>query len=659
MRFRPEVMTRRLVAIMFTDIAGFTALAQTDEAAALRLLHDQERLVRPLLATHRGRKVKSMGDGLLLEFENALDAVECGVALQRQARERNAQEGAQPLHLRVGIHLGDVQRQGSDILGDAVNIASRIEPLADPGGICISAQVFDQVRNKVASPLAKLGSKTLKGVQEPIDVYQVVLPWSEPVAIPTEPVERPQPRLAVLPFTNMSPDPNDEFFADGLTEEITSELSRVPGLQVIARTSVMRYKSVPKTIGEVGKELRVGSALEGSVRKAGTKIRVTAQLIDVASESHVWSASFDRELDDVFRVQSEIARGVSEALELRLLPSDGERHRTPSRSRADAFSLYLKGRVALGHPGGENELRTALECLRQAVEKDPELVPAWVSLCIAFHSLGDRGYYPMEEALRKSKEAISEALRLAPRSAEAHVALAAIAHHECDWEMSEREDRRALDLNPNLVGAHLQYCTLLYATGRTREAMEHAGQALDLDPLSAAPHAVMGQLLRLSGRWDEAAAHFRNAIEIDAGNPFWHLGLGGAFVMQGLIAEGIAEIERANASAEGKDPHMLAQLAWAYAKAGRTDDVARIRSRMVEDAERGRGSPGAMAGVFAVSGNTDMALEWLEKSRKDPGGFPPTLVFELWFENLRSNSRFVRFCRSMGLKEPSPQRELE
>jgi len=652
-------MPRRLAAIMYTDIAGFTPLAQEDEPGALHLLQEQDRLFRPILEAHHGRKVKSMGDGLLIEFPNALDAVECGVALQHKVHERNTQRDSQPLRIRVGIHLGDVQRRGIDILGDAVNIASRIEPLAEPGGVCLSAQVYDQVRNKVACPLEKLGTKTLKGVREPIDVYRVVLPWSEPEATPAEPEARSMPRLAVLPFTNMSPDPHDEYFADGLTEEITSELSKVPGLQVIARTSVMRYKSAPKTIGEVGKELRIGSALEGSVRKAGTKIRVTAQLIDVSTEAHVWSGSFDRELDDVFRVQSEIARGVSEALELRLLPSDREGHRTPSRSKADAFSLYLRGRVALDHPGGENQLRTALECLRQAVEKDPELVPAWVCLGNTYHSLGDRGYHSMGEALRKSKEAISEALLLDPRSAEAHVARAAIAYHECDWEMAEREDRQALALNPNLVGAHLQYSGLLHVTGRIREAMEHAGRALDLDPLSGAPHAQMGGLLNYTGRWVEAAPHWRNAIEIDDTNPFWRAGLGIALVMQGSIAEGTAEIERANALAEGEDPHLLTHLAWAYSKVGRSDDLARIRSRMLEEGGPGKGSPSAMAGVFAVSGNTDLALEWLEKSRKDPGGFSPTLVFLPWFETLRSNSGFVSFCHSMGLKEPSASRELE
>jgi len=652
-------MPRRLAAIMFTDIAGYTALAQQDEAAALRLLREQERLVRPLLAIHRGRKVKSIGDGLLLEFVNALDAVQCGLELQRLVGERNAQEGVHPLRLRIGIHLGDVQSQGSDILGDAVNIAARIEPLAEPGGVCLSAQVFDQVRNKVACPLEKLGPKTLKGVREPVDVYRVVLPWSPTEASPEEPTTRATPRLAVLPFANLSPDPHDEYFADGLTEEVTSELSKVPGLQVIARTSVMRYKTAPKTIGEVGKELRIGSALEGSVRKAGSKIRVTAQLIDVASESHVWSASFDRELDDVLRVQSEIARGVSGALELRLLPSEREEHRTPSRSKADAFALYLKGRVAFEHPGGESELRTALDCLRQAVAKDPELVPAWFSLSNTYHALGDRGYDPMAEALRKSRESVAEALRLDPRSAEAHLALADIAHHECDWATSERENRQALDLNPNLVGAHLQYSLLLYITGRTREALEHAGHALDLDPLSGGSQSWMGNLLGYCGRWMEATAHWRNAIEIDDRNPFWHSGLGTALVMQGSIVEGTAEIERANALAEWNDAYLSVQLAWAYSKAGRADDVARIRSKIVEDSERGRGSSHFIAGIFAVSGDTERALEWIEKSRKDPGGFPPTLVFMPWFESLRTDPRFVRICRSLGLKEPASQQELQ
>ena len=262
---------------MFTDLAGFTPLAQADEAGALRLLKEQEKMIRPILETHRGRKVKSMGDGLLIEFLNALDTVECGVDLQRQAHERNAREGAQPLQLRVGIHLGDVQQRGTDIFGDAVNIASRIEPLAEPGGVCLSDPVYVQVRNKVPYQLEKLGPKSLKGVREPIDVYRIVLPWAKEEA----PAPGPSPpRLAVLPLVNISPDPRDDYFAAPLTEELITVLSQIRGLRVISRTSVNQNKGTTKPLALIGSELGADSVLEGSVRKAGDRLRIAVQLID-------------------------------------------------------------------------------------------------------------------------------------------------------------------------------------------------------------------------------------------------------------------------------------------------------------------------------------------------------------------------------------------
>src|SRR5580658_84758 len=335
--------TRHLAAIMFMDIVGFTALAHAHESDALQVLDRHNQLLRPFFARFHGREVKTMGDAFLVEFGSALEATNCAVEIQLRLREQlRTSPTPDRVQIRIGVHLGDVVESNGDLLGDAVNIASRIEPLAEPGGICISGPVYDQVQNKVEMRFERIDSPGLKNVQMPIPVYRVVLD-AEPSPTGTGPVATEVlRRLAVLPFTNMSPDPQDEFFADGLTEEIITELSRIPRLRVIARTSVMRYKSAPKPIREVGSELRVGYVLEGSVRKAGQRIRITTQLIDAATEEHLWADRFDRDLADVFAVQDDIATSVAGALDLRLRSTGSAARQGPVN--VEAYTLYLRGR---------------------------------------------------------------------------------------------------------------------------------------------------------------------------------------------------------------------------------------------------------------------------------------------------------------------------
>jgi adenylate cyclase len=271
---------------MFTDMVGYTALGQRNESLSLALVEEQRKLIRPILPRHNGKEIKTMGDAFLVEFPNALDAVRCAYDIQRATREFNISIPEEKrVHLRVGVHLGDVVEFQGDISGDAVNVASRIEPLAEDGGVCLTRQVYDQVKGKFELPMANLGPKALKNVTEPVEVFKVAMPWDEGQAAQSTKLD--SKRIAILPFANMSPDPNDEYFADGITDEIITTVSGISGLSVISRTSVMLYKGAPKRLGEIGRELGVGSILEGSFKKAGKKIRVTAQLIDVAGDKHV------------------------------------------------------------------------------------------------------------------------------------------------------------------------------------------------------------------------------------------------------------------------------------------------------------------------------------------------------------------------------------
>src|SRR5437870_5361950 len=328
---------------MYTDMVGYTALGQRNEQLSLALVNEQRKLIRPVLAKHNGREVKTMGDAFLVEFSNTLDAVRCAYDIQRTTSEFNislAEE--QRIHLRVGIHLGDVVESVGDISGDAVNVASRIVPLAEDGGVSLTRQVYDQVQNKFDLPLTSLGSKELKNVAAPSEGFKLVMTWSEKKASSQVQLERN--KVAVLAFANMSPDPSDEYFADGMTEELITSLSGIKQLTVIARTSVMKYKVSSKGAFEIGKELNVGTLVEGSVRKAANRVRITVQLIDALNEGHVWAQNYDRQLDDIFAIQSEIAQRVAQELKVQLLAQEKGRLERKPTANTEAYTLYLKGR---------------------------------------------------------------------------------------------------------------------------------------------------------------------------------------------------------------------------------------------------------------------------------------------------------------------------
>ena len=376
-----------MAAIMFTDMIGYTALGQRDESLSLALVDEQRKLIRPVLNKHDGREVKTIGDAFLVEFPNAIDAVRCAYDIQRVIREFNLSlDPAKRIHLRIGIHLGEVVESQGDISGDAVNVASRIGPFADDGGVCLTRQIYDHVQRKVDFPLSSLGSRSLKNVAEPTEIFKMIMPWEKAAGVPTSKLVAK--RIAVLPFTNMSPDPNDEYFADGMTEEVISTLSGVSGLSVISRTSVIAYKGSTKKVKEIGQELETGSILEGSLRKAGNRIRVTTQLIDVSTDNHVWSQSYDRNLDDVFAVQTDIAKQVADALRVKILAPEIDRIDKKPTENTDAYALYLRGRYHWNkrHP---HDVKKAVKYFEQAVEEDPRFALGYAGLADGYEVLSN------------------------------------------------------------------------------------------------------------------------------------------------------------------------------------------------------------------------------------------------------------------------------
>jgi len=540
-------MARRLAAIMFTDLVGFTASAQANEAAALARVEEQASVVRPLFASFGGREIKSTGDGFLVEFESALKATECAIGIQQRMRERNSRSPGPPILLRIGVHIGDVEEVGGDILGDAVNVAARILPVSEPGGVCLSEQIVDHVRDKLPTQLERLAPKRLKGVRDPLTVYRVVLPGTA-----HEPSVARQllPRLAVLPLANISPDPNDDYFADGLTEELITVLSKIRGLRVIARTSVVQYKGTAKPIVQIGEELGVDSVLEGSVRKAGDQLRISVQLIDVRTEEHRWAQNYDRKLENVFAIQAEVAERTAGALKLEMLGTDRSAvHGRPTSSLA-AYDLYLRGiqasrRFSPGQGRHPRTTRDATWYFEEALREDPEFSAAHSSL--ANHLLAIGGVTREgREAFSRAQEHVTRALEIDPRSSDAHTARGNLAmQSEYDWSRAESEYRLALDLNPSNSTAHFWYRSLLTVLQRFAEAKDQLDAGLELDPLWFLAKRQGIRLLVLSGDWDASVR----------------------------LAEGLVESARGDASNERESRSLLA---WVYAYVGRPLDAERV-----------------------------------------------------------------------------------
>ena len=494
---------RRLAAILLTDIVGYTRMTQRDERLALSLLDEHNRLLPKHFEAHSGRVVKGTGDGFLVEFPSAFSAVQCAISIQTALYERNRDSAPKErFRIRVGIHLGDVVHREGDVFGDGVNITSRIEPLAPAGGIALSQQVYAQVWNKVDLPLESLGKRELKNIRMPVEVYRLVLPWDSDIredsgtsdsSAPTP--EKAPARIAVLPLANISPSAEDAYLADGMTEELIFTLSKIGGLRVIAKTSVMRYRESGQSLPEIGRELNVSTILDGSVRKAGSQVRITIQLIHVPTQEHLWSEAYSREIDDLFAVQTEIAHQVAEALRVHLLPVERtEIERAPTTNR-EAHTLYLRGRHAWNQ-WTEEGLVEAIDYLRRALVADPSYALAYAGLADTYSLMMYLGYLEPEKAHPLAQEAAGRALDLDESLAEAHASLAMIrVVFEGDIAAAEDSLQRAIELNPNLAVAHQWYALVLGATGRTAEAAEESRLALDLDPLASVFNAAVGQLI--------------------------------------------------------------------------------------------------------------------------------------------------------------------
>ncbi|HXW67896.1 MAG TPA: adenylate/guanylate cyclase domain-containing protein [Thermoplasmata archaeon] len=643
---------RRLAAIMFTDMVGYSALAQANEATALAVLDRHNRLLRPIFATFAGREVKTVGDAFLVEFDSALEATRCAVAIQGALAEYNASATEDwRIRIRIGIHVGEVVPTHGDVLGDAVNIASRIQPLAEPGGICLSQQVYDQVENKLDVAFEKLPPARLKNIRLPLSVWRI-LPGGDRGAGAAAPADGDTRHLAVLPLANISPDPGDGYFADGLTEELISVLSQVRGLSVIARTSVTPYKNAPKSIAEVGRELGVDTVLEGSVRKAGTRIRITLQLIDVASQRHIWASSYNREVDDVFAVQADIAGRTAEALRLQLAPSERPSAARRGTQNPAAYDLYLRGLVASSERH-KHSYEEAVRFFERATELDPtfaEAYAAWAQLYVTV--AGD--VVAMRKVIPRARELVDRALALDPNSSDAHAALAnLIFQSDHDWSRAEAEFQTAIALNPSNVAAYRFYALLNMALARWDLAKENFRQVVRLDPSGGAATSLAWAEFE-SGNGDEAIRLLRDERTDPADAAGHHNFLGLIYLATGHRAEAVAE---ADSPMPGATEEQRFDRALLNALIGRPKDARDILAEVARREWKSYMSRTYLAMLLSVLGEAPTALDLLEADYVDG-----ERVFWLWyrglfFDPIRRDPRFVALLRRYGLPtDPIPNR---
>jgi adenylate cyclase len=518
-----ERVNRKLVAILAADVVDYSRLMGADEAGTLAALKQHRQTIfDPAVAARNGRIVKLIGGGTIVEFGSVIDAVNCALSMQRLDDPPPDEVLRQPkIVVRIGINLGDVIIEGDDIYGDGVNIAARLEPLAEPGGICVSSIVNESIDNRIDVRFQDAGDITVKNINRPIRIWK----W-HPGATPEvtkSKIDKPLPKvatasIAVLPFTNMSGDPEQEYFSDGISDDIITDLSKIAGLTVIARNSSFTYKGRSVDIRTVGRELGVQSVLEGSIRRAGKRVRIAAQLIDTTSAGHLWADRYDRDLTDIFEVQDDVTRRIVDALKITLSPAEKERladTETSKTSNVVAYDCVLRGREFM--LGKEKNLETfgqAIKYFKQALEHDPNYSVAYVCLGFAYmFDYQNRWTENPDGSLQIAKEYARQAVEKDPNEPLARCVSALAASYEKDLDRAKTEIDAALALNPNLALAHSLRGNIRAYSGEPLDAISEIEQAMRLDPaLSEQFLHFLGLAYLMAGKYETAAALLRQRI---------------------------------------------------------------------------------------------------------------------------------------------------
>jgi len=698
---------RKLAAIMFTDMVGYSALAQRDDKVALELLEEHRRLLREIFPRFHGTEIKTIGDAFLVEFGSALEAAQCAIEIQRTLAKRNHDVTSdRRIELKIGIHIGDVMHRDGDVYGDGVNIASRIEQLAGAGGICVSMDVERQIRNALEARFEKFGTADLKNIKLPMDLFRIVLPWEKgaepsaaraskkspilvPVAVlvilallagwwfmqrsnknqqpaathavPAAPANASdQKSVAVLPFVNLSDDKGSEYFSDGVSEELLTVLQKIPGMHVAARTSAFSFKGKNATAQEIGQKLGVAYLVDGSVRKSGDAVRIAARLARADSGQELWSENFTRNLKDVFAVQSELAETIVAQVRDRLtggaagsaakekIQAEVQAAEKGGTKNVEAHELYLQGRF-YENRHSDKSAREALAAYQHAVELDPRFARAWAGVArthtwiAGFATQG--GQKTFDAHLASARDAIARALAIEPDLPDALYARAWIeTNFDFNWSAATQTVSKAMALAPADPNVLIAAANLETALGNRDRAIEIYRKAVELDPVNAQSRSFLAFGLANTKRFAEARAEYARVIELNSSAPWAHAGLGLAYLLQNKFEEAATE---AQADAGEWARLLIVSCArWAQKRVQESD--AALNELIKNESEL---AAFQIAQAYAYRGDKDKAFEWLERARRqrDPG--LGDLLKDPLLENIHDDPRWNAFLRTMGLAD--------
>jgi TolB-like protein/Tfp pilus assembly protein PilF len=637
---------RQLAAIMFTDMVGYTAQMQQDEKKAKKNRDRHRQVLEKSTEDHHGLILQYYGDGTLSVFGSAIEAVECAVEIQQNLQKEPK------VPLRIGLHVGDIAYADDGVYGDAVNIASRIENLSVPGSILVSGKVYDEIKNHPDLPANSLGEFELKNVKRPVHVFAL---QNEALEVPTSEMLKGKigtsvKSIAVLPFVNMSADPENEYFSDGITEELLNALTKVDGLQVTSRTSSFAFKGKNEDVRQIGKQLNVTSVLEGSVRKAGNKVRITAQLINTADGYHVWSENFDRTLEDIFEIQDEISKKITNTLREKLTQSEAQEKivKSPTKN-LDAYNLYLKGRF-YHNKWTPPDANIAIKHYEEAISIEKNFALPYSGLSGSYCLLGSMGYLPADVAFPKAKEMALKSLELDANLAVSYASLGWVQFfYELDWKGAYNSYKNAIAINPDSAESHQAFGITLLVKEKYKEAIEELELAIKLDPLSQPINYSMAFVYYCAGRNDDALNQYDKVLEID---PTFKGALEGKGYLYGHMGENDKALKIFKQVYEqSEDPLTgLTGLGYIYAKSGNVEEAEKCIEKLKEREQRDKDISLFMdyAIIYSALNDFDKVLYYFEKAIDARVGTLIIFAEPAW-KPLREDPRFKKLLTKINI----------
>ncbi len=673
---------RQLAAIMFTDIVGYTAMMQANEQKAVAVIKHYNSSLEKLVTQYNGQVLNYYGDGSLCIFPTATDAAYCSLDLQKELK--NDPE----VPMRIGLHIGEVFFENEKALGDGVNVASRVQSLGQENTILVSGEFYDKIKNNPSFSTVSLGRFNFKNVVTSLEIFAVS---NEGLFIPQRSKMEGKLKkasgkkrfiittsliiffcaagfliyktffteknatgtndqsIAVLPFVDMSPAKDQEYFSDGMSEELLNLLSKIPALKVISRTSSFSFKGKNIDVRKIGEDLGVENILEGSIRKSGNTIRITAQLIEVQNGTHLWSETYDREMKDVFVIQDEISKMIVDILKIELTGKNVTLLARGFTKNTEAYEDYLKGRYHW-NSRTDDGIKKSIGYFEAAIKKDSNYAAAFAGLADTYLTLYDYELMSIEESTSKAKEAAQRALKINPMLAEAHNSLAHISLHEWKWESAEKGFQKAIELDPAYVLAHHWYALCLTAIGKTNEAVTQMEKARELDPLSTRINADLGMAYLSAGRYDEAIAQEKKTLELNpkSAGARWIRGM--AYQQKKMFGEAIKDYQSA-LELSHNNPNFLAALGHVYASSGNASAAKNTLDTLFVVSKQEPVSPFFFALVYAGLNDKEKALEWLQKAYEEKSGSVRYLKMEPRLQNLRNEPRYVALMKKIGLEK--------